>query len=221
MQLITYDNDLDVALANLSLELIEALRLRDYWKNRALKAEQSAEDNLFSCEQTIPVVISTVVDDSFAAKLQAAIDEAKQHEQQQSINEHISGFSKREYPLRFMPNVETVGKPQNNSGKSDTQGYAETTQANAQSVSEKPKAQDTLKRKPVRWHNMSSDYATTMFMGVELTAFKDADGTYNASCVVPSRRPEFAKNFVTLDDAKQYVETVMLERVIRNYFEKG
>ena len=223
MRLITYDDDddLDVALSNLSLELIEALRLRDYWKDRALKAEQSAEDNLSSCEQTIPVVITTVVDDSFAAKLQAAIEEAKQREQQQSINEHISGLSKREYPLRFMPNAETVGKPQNNSGKSDTQGYAETTQANAQSVSEKPKAQDTLKRKPLHWRQYDFQNIESQFMGVQFAVFPDNDGTYNASCIIPMRRPEYAKNFATLDDAKQYAETVMLERVIRNYFEKG
>ena len=219
MRLITYDNDLDVALANFNLELIEALRLRDYWKDRALKAEQSTEDNLSSCEQTIPVVITTVVDDSFATKLQAAIDEAKQRENQQNIHDYIADLFWN--PCHLIPDPETTGKPQNNSGKSESQGYAETTQANAQSVSENSNTQDTLKRKPVRWNHISSDYANTMFMGVELTAFKDADGTYNASCVVPIKRPEFAKNFATLDDAKQYAETVMLERVIRNYFEKG
>lgn len=217
MRLTTYDNDndLDVALSNLSLELIEALRLQDYWKDRALKAE----DNLSSCEQTIPVVITTVIDNSFATKLQAAIDEARIAESIEAAMPDVVGIAS----CLLYPNedAETVGKPQNNSGKSDTQGYAETAQANAQSVSEKPKAQDTLKRKPVRWHHINSDYATTMFMGVELTAFKDADGTYNASCVVPVRRPEFAKNFVTLDDAKQYAETVMLGRVFKQYFEKG
>lgn len=220
MQQTIYD-DLDIALANLSLELIEALRLRDYWKDRALKAEQSAEDNLSSCEQTIPVVIATKVDDSFTTKLQAAIYEAKQREQQQSINEHISGLSKREYPLRFLPNVETVGKPQNNSGKSDTQGCAETTQANAQSVSENSNTQDTLKRKPLHWQQYDFQHMESQFMGVQLAVFPDNDGTYNASCTIPTQRPEYAKNFATLDDAKQYAETVMLERVIRHYFEKG
>ena len=216
MRLTTYDNDLDVALSNLSLEPIEALRLRDYWKERALQAERVLADNRAVCEQTIPVVITTVVDNSFAAKLQAAIDESKCGQMGIRLIDDLDTGSCYNYK-----HPEITGKPQNNSGKSKSQGYAETTQANAQSVSEKPKAQDTLKRKPVRWHHINSDYATTMFMGVELTAFKDADGTYNASCVVPVIRPEFAKNFVTLDDAKQYAETVMLGRVFKQYFEKG
>lgn len=216
MRLTTYDNDLDVALSNLSLELIEALRLRDYWKERALQAERVLADNRAVCEQTIPVVITTVVDNSFAAKLQAAIDESKRGQLGIRLIDDLDTGSCYNYK-----HPEITGKPQNNSGKSKSQGYAETAQANAQSVSEKPKAQDTLKRKPVRWHHINSDYATTMFMGVELTAFKDADGTYNASCVVPVRRPEFTKNFVTLDDAKQYAETVMLGRVFKQYFEKG
>lgn len=217
MRLTTYDNDLDVALSNLSLELIEALRLRDYWKERALQAERVLADNRAVCEQTTPVVITTVVDNSFAAKLQAAIDESKRGQLGIRPIDDLDTGSCYNYK-----HPEITGKPQNNSGKSKSQGYAETTQANAQSVSEKPKAQDTLKRKPVRWVH-SPDFRSTRarFMGVELNVFADRDGTYTASCVVPNTRPEFTKNFVTLDDAKQYAETVMLGRVFKQYFEKG
>ena len=218
MQQTIYD-DLDVVLANLSLELIEALRLQDYWKDRALKAEQLVEDNCASFEQTIPVVIKTKVDDSFAAKLKAAIDEAKQRENQQNIHDHIADLFWN--PCHLIPDPETTGKPQNNSGKSESQGYAETTQANAQSVSENSNTQDTLKRKPLHWKQYDFQNIESQFMGVQFAVFPDNDGTYNASCIIPMRRPEYAKNFATLDDAKQYAETVMLGRVIKQYFEKG
>lgn len=216
MPLMTYD-DLLTTANDLALELKNVSHLLDYWKDRALKAEQLVVNNLATCEQTTPVVITTVVDDSFAAKLQAAIDEAKH---QQSIYEQIADLNMFGSPCKFEPNVESVGKPQNNSGKSDTHGYAETTQANAQSVSENSKTQDTLKRKPIAWSKINVEQNVANCMGIELFAFKDKDGTYNASCIVPMRRPEYAKNFATLDDAKQYAETVMLERVIRHYFEK-
>lgn len=204
---------------DLSFELINALSLRDYWKDRALKAEQLVADATVDCEQTIPVVITIKVDDSFAAKLQAAIEEAKRHEHRQSTHEAIVDLFRNPYYL--IPDPETTGKPQNNSEKSDTQWYAETTQANAQSVSENSQTQDTLKRKPIAWSKINVEQNVANCMGIELVAFKDKDGTYNASCIVPMRRPEYAKNFATLDDAKQYAETVMLERVIRQYFEKG
>lgn len=207
---------------DLRLELIHVSRLLDYWKDRALKAEQLVVNNAAHCEHTIPIVITTIVDDSFAAKLQAAIDEAKRREQQsqQSIYDIVADLDIASLYRHQTATAESVGKPQNNSGKSDTQGYAEKMQANAQSVSGNSKTQDTLKRKPITWSKINVEQNVANCMGVELFAFKDKDGTYNASCNVPMRRPEYAKNFATLDDAKQYAETVMLERVIRHYFEK-
>ena len=217
MPLMTYD-DLLTTANDLVLELNNVSHLLDYWKDRALKAEQLVVNNLATCEQTTPVVITTVVDDSFAAKLQAAIDEAKH---QQSIYEQIADLNIASVYPQYPQMDKCVGKPQNNSEKSDTQWYAETVQANAQSVSENSKTQDTLKRKPIAWSKINVEQNVANCMGIELFAFKDKDGTYNASCIVPMRRPEYAKNFATLDDAKQYAETVMLERVIRHYFEKG
>lgn len=197
--------------------LIQALRSLNHWKERALKAEQLVVNNLATCEQTIPVVITTVVDDSFAAKLQAAIDEAKH---QQSIYEQIADLNIASVYPQYPQMDKCVGKPQNNSEKSDTHGYAETAQANAQSVSENSNAKDTLKRKPLRWIELEAQRELAQFMGIVFHVFADKDNTFTVSCVQPNRRSEYAKNFATLDDAKQYAENVMLERVIKEYFEK-
>lgn len=78
-----------------------------------------------------------------------------------------------------------------------------------------------MKLLPIKWVANDPErpnHYTTTVMGVGLAVIPDTDGTFTASMTVKDKRPELQKLFSTPEQAKEYAETVLLQREIKQHF---
>lgn len=71
--------------------------------------------------------------------------------------------------------------------------------------------------RPIKWVETDGKGHVAFVMGAMLCAYEH-NGKYSCRLVLPNTRPEIETQFLTLEQAKQHAETVLLEAELAKYF---